>query len=631
MNKYVRITVAAALVIMSLGGVASAAAVRSGTTIGLIAGFVRGTAVAYDPLNKVYLVVGANGVLRGRFVKPDGTPLGAQFEIQANPATFAHFPRVAFSPDADGGAGGFLVTWHCSDLPGGNTSIHGRMVSLGKGGAFGTDTVAATEGSWWEAGAAVAYSTASKEFMVAWRRGAAPGIRAMRLDNTATPKAAMFAITDGTQFVDNPSIAYNPTTDEFIVVCAGFNTPGNFAFVDSQRAKAGANQLAGAVVRLAAAAGTFITDVTYNPTTNQYLASWNASPGATFARLINADGTLSGNIITLSTRWKSNDALSVAYNTRSDSFFMVSHGSTCEDGGVEIAGNGTPVDNGFVVTATGCTTSGGNFYPRLAASTDDPNWLVSTANNFSTTMVQLVAGTAVVATSNPLIAIDTPGPGILQQPFMIAGWAADLASTSTSGADAVHVWAWPASGAPPIFVGALTPNLSRPDVGAVFGSRFGTSGFILTVNNLPGGSYLLAAYMHSTVAGKFNFVRTVSVTIADPLLSIDIPSTNVTVSKAGFVIGGWAIDRGAASGPGVDTVAVWAFPADGGDAVFAGVATYGFGRPDVGAAYGAQFTNSGYVVTVDNLKAGVYDVVVFSKSAVTGTYNIARVVHLSVQ
>ena len=67
--------------------------------------------------------------------------------------------------------------------------------------------------------------------------------------------------------------------------------------------------------------------------------------------MLNADGSIASNVLTLSTRWKAYDALSVAYNTRSDTFFMVSHSSTAEDGGVEIDTNGNPIDNGFIVTA----------------------------------------------------------------------------------------------------------------------------------------------------------------------------------------------------------------------------------------------------------------------------------------
>src|SRR5439155_23882786 len=155
--------------------------------------------------------------------------------------------------------------------------------------------------------------------------------------NTATPKAAVLAVTNDANYQDNPSVAYNPVTDEFMVVFAGYSDAGNFAFVDAQRIKAGANALTGATVRLTQTGGTYITDVTYTPSSNTFLASWYALPGGGgFARVINADGTLSGNIITLSTRYKGYDALSVAYNRMSDTFLMVSHGTTAEDGAVEL-------------------------------------------------------------------------------------------------------------------------------------------------------------------------------------------------------------------------------------------------------------------------------------------------------
>ena len=176
-----------------------------------IEALTRGTAVAYDSINKVYLVVASHGVLHGRFIAGGGSPLGAPFAIQANPANFAHFPRVAFSPHADGGAGGFLVTWHE-----GGPSTHARMVSFGKSGAYGNDTQLTSDTSWWEAGAAVAYATGSQEFLVAWRSMPVKGVRrnndihAVRLDNNAPPKGAVIAITNDVHYQDNPSVAYNP-------------------------------------------------------------------------------------------------------------------------------------------------------------------------------------------------------------------------------------------------------------------------------------------------------------------------------------------------------------------------------------------------------------------------------------
>ena len=62
-----------------------------------------------------------------------------------------------------------------------------------------------------------------------------------------------------------------------------------------------------------------------------------------------------------------------------------------------------------------------------------------------------------------------------------------------------------------------------------------------------------------------------------------------------------------------------------------GTGQLNFARGDVGAAYGWQFTNSGYNVTVSGLPAGQYQIVVYAHSTVTGTFNQSRVVTVIVQ
>ena len=639
------------------GGIAHAAAAKSGPTRQAIAALTRGTATAYDSINKVYLVVGSHGVLRGRFVSPDGTPIGAPFTIQANPANFAHFPRVAFSPHADGGAGGFLVTWHE-----GAPSPHARMVSLGKGGAYGPDTQLAGDISWWEAGAPVAYSTQSQEFLVAWRslpvRGAAPynDIHAIRLDNNATPKGAVMAITNDVHYQDNPSIAYNSATDEFMIVFAGYNDAARFAFVDSQRVKAGGNVNTGAPVRLVQTGGTYITDVSYNAASNTFLAAWYSLPaGAASARVLNADGSLSGNIITLSTRYKAYDALSIAYNGRTDTFLMVSHGTTAEDGAVELTTAGTPVDNGFIVTSAGGT---GNFYPRVTASTDDPNWLVSTANNFTSAMTQVVTGTAVAGTptspttpttptspttpaplppvSAPTMNVDTPGNtvSVSSAGFQVAGWAIDRGAPSGSGIDAIHVYAWPTAGGSPTFLGAATYGIARPDVGGFYGAAFSSSGFSLLASGLPVGTYDLVVYAHSTVSGSFDArARRITVTapVSIPFMWIDTPAQNSDPSQ-NLTIAGWALDVASTTSSGVDAIHIYAYPAGSSTPVFLGVAAYGQARPDVGGAFGgSRFSSSGFRLFTTALERGAYTIVVFAHSSVTGTFNNAQTVNITVR
>ena len=132
MNKAFRCLALLIAVTLYGGAAAEAAAVRVGATGVAIAALTRGSVVSYDSVNRVYLAVSTYGMLRGQFIDGNGGLLGTPFVIQTS-GNYTHFPTVAFSPDADGGAGGFLVVWHESDLPN-LTSIHSRLVSFGKNG-----------------------------------------------------------------------------------------------------------------------------------------------------------------------------------------------------------------------------------------------------------------------------------------------------------------------------------------------------------------------------------------------------------------------------------------------------------------------------------------------------------------
>ena len=247
-------------------------------------------------------------------------------------------------------------------------------------------------------------------------------------------------------------------------------------------------------------------------------------------------------------------------------------------------------------------------------------------------VLRMVSTEPVPQTTAPAMQIDTPANGArLRQPFLLAGWAFDAEALSGTGIDALHVWAYPGTGAAPIFVGAATYGGARPDVGAFFGAQFNPSGFGLNVRELPPGAYQIVAFGRLTATGAFDAVRIVSVIIeSGGLMAVDAPLHLSTVDRP-FLIGGWAFDAGAASGTGVDTIHVWAYPVGGGAPVFVGVANYGGTRPDVGAFFGTQFAPSGYNLQVSALPAGTWDVVVFAHSTVTGAFDTARLVRVEVR
>ncbi len=114
----------------------------------------------------------------------------------------------------------------------------------------------------------------------------------------------------------------------------------------------------------------------------------------------------------------------------------------------------------------------------------------------------------------PQVVIDVPGSQQqVTQPFMLAGWAADLHAASGTGMATLHVWAYPLAGGPPVFVGAADTGGRRPDVATVYGGQFEDAGYGLVVNGLAPGTYDLAVFGYSTVTGDFVPAKVVRVTV----------------------------------------------------------------------------------------------------------------------
>jgi hypothetical protein len=391
------------------------------------------------------------------------------------------------------------------------------------------------------------------------------------------------------------------------------------------------------------------TGVTYNPTTGQYLAAWHQMPGDLIVgRTVSGDGTPLGNVTVLSARVGTYDSLAVDANQISGTVLLVGHDKlSVEVGGVEITAGGTPLTAGQPLTAAG---GGGNHVPKVASNPSRREWLVVAARNFAQTIGQRVI-TATAGGAPPIpqppqppvntpatrLAVDAPqSGGTYPGRLVVSGWATDAGAPSGTGVDAVHVWAFPVGGGAGVFVGAAAMGISRPDVASFLGdARFANAGYEL-VGRLSPGTYDVGIYARSTVANGFNTVRLIRVVIttpaSDPYMAVDTPVVGQTLSQT-VVLSGWALDRWAPSGSGVDAVHAWAYPVVAGNyqpAVFVGVATLGVPRGDVAAAYGmAQVGLSGFVL-VGALPRGDYDLVVFARSTVTGTFNNWRIIRIRV-
>jgi hypothetical protein len=122
--------------------------------------------------------------------------------------------------------------------------------------------------------------------------------------------------------------------------------------------------------------------------------------------------------------------------------------------------------------------------------------------------VRVVVGPAMRAV------IDTPQPDtVVAPPFTLAGWALDLAANEGTGVDTVHVWAYPATGTDPIFLGVAAHGDARPDVGAMYGEAFAGAAYGLTVDLLPPGTYDVVVYPHRAKTNTFEGAQVVRVVV----------------------------------------------------------------------------------------------------------------------
>lgn len=403
-----RLVFAAALATaVSMPTSASAQGFRSGPTF-----FIGGTTapvllpdVAYDSVNNQWLQVAGSNFIEAHLMNASGTIIRSFVVNQG--VGYAQTPRVAFGAGLNGGAGGYLVTWHAS--VGTLAQVHGRIFSgsgdpltndffVGGGTAPGTS-------SFWTMGAAVEYSTVSNEFIVAWmgNYGSTNDVFFRRVSPVGALLGTETLVSPGTADWDrDPALGYNRHTDEFYIAYAVYSDAGAYGYIEGRRVKAGTGAFVGSVQIFDAARATMIPSVAYNSANRQFLVTWyhQYTGGRAFYGVVlnGTDGSLVGGLRVMSSYYASYDALDVDYNAPSGEYLLTTHSLTYEDAAVTILPDGNPYDNGFILTNTPDArpvrtnvNSDGNFNPRLATSTVDKKWLMVTASLFTAIHGQFAA------------------------------------------------------------------------------------------------------------------------------------------------------------------------------------------------------------------------------------------------
>ncbi len=339
---------------------------------------MRGTDTGYDAAHGVYLLVAGNGPVYGVFVNTAGQPVTGLFAIWDGAGGHAHFPRVKYSPYA----GGFLVTWH--HAVGQLNYVFGRVVTypVGPVSAVQQISLADQAGSWWETGPAMAYSTSSVRFLVAWRT-LQYGVLGRFVDNAGVPFGGVLTLEPPGASRD-PALAWNAATDEFGLATTGF--VGNGAFAAFRRVRA-SDGVVSARTSFGFSPGTFATAIDVNPYNGSYVMAWALHPGTMTATFDLSGNQIATNFVT--SRIGYDQSLGMAFNMNSGTFLAVgSDGATLEVGAVEMAINGAPSSTVQVVT-DGARL--GSFHPMPAAQTGTSLWGVVYSRDFRGATNQLVA------------------------------------------------------------------------------------------------------------------------------------------------------------------------------------------------------------------------------------------------
>ena len=174
----------------------------------------------------------------------------------------------------------------------------------------------------------------------------------------------------------DPSVAWNPSTNQFGVSMVGF-PPSSGAYARFKRygtdgTLLGQNTFGSAV-------GTFSSGIDFNTTSNTFVMTWYSQGSGMQSAGFDSAGNATGSAL-VSSRMVGTDNGAIAFNPFSKTFLVVGHDSLTSDAlGAELNSNGV-VDSSVINVTGGGTT--GSFYPRAAGNSTSATWNISYSLNF---------------------------------------------------------------------------------------------------------------------------------------------------------------------------------------------------------------------------------------------------------
>lgn len=288
-------------------------------------------------------------------------------------------PGVAYNSSADQ----FLVVW---DEEG---DIYGQVFSA-KGVPQGASFSITTNGGI-QSQPAAAYNSTTDDFLVVWtdQRNGLGDIygQVVQPDGTlptGEDPSENYAISTATGYQQYPTLAYNITTDEYLVVWMG-NRVGNLD-IYGQRVDADGTLLGNTdpFVNLAistASNNQYDPAIAYTPTADEYLVVWvdnrNSASDDIYGQRVDTDGALLGADFAICTASKDQSKPAIAYNSLANEYLVVWGDGRDQIYSPDIYGQrvdaaGTLWGDNFIIS----DASMSQFSPAVAYNTDHDQYLV---------------------------------------------------------------------------------------------------------------------------------------------------------------------------------------------------------------------------------------------------------------
>lgn len=342
----------------------------------------RGVDIAWEPVSGGFLVVYGNAPIGGALLDAGGQQVGAGFSMTGVPPDGEPWSQ---NPRVSAGAGGYLVTWHQELSAGPQVQVR-RVRREGDGPVFdGPPITIGTPGSNQESCAALAFSPVTQEFLVVW---AQQGLRSRRLAVDGSPLADEVALSEPGVWVEQPSVAYDPTCGCFFV--AFMQAVESGAHVLLTRVGDGTGQPLGPALDLSGPLEfAKVTDVEGDGA--GVVASWYAVAGGVsgfVAQRLGPSGAPLSPPVPVFAPYGSYDGYDLAWSPVTGTALGVFHGL---DVSVVAAELGPDLVNGapFALDPGGATK--GVFLPRAVAHPTDAAWLVVASPDYSHVIVQRVS------------------------------------------------------------------------------------------------------------------------------------------------------------------------------------------------------------------------------------------------